>query len=298
VEEAAQGAAIQAGARASGTATAALNRGFERLFARLRHDAPDVVSQHAFDVAAIELAEGLPVIHTLHMPPIDDAMVRAARASRAQLATVSGAARRAWRAADVERVMLLRNGVPDFATSGAPVAPVALIAGRISPEKGTDTAIRVARRGGLAPLVVGDAYDAGYFTRSVRPLLRDGEWIGAVTRRERFELMARSALLIMPVHGDEAFGLVAAEAQMAGCPVVAYRRGALSEVVEHGLGGWLVDPGDEDGLVRAIAAVRGLNRAAIRRRARRRLGIDQMLDDYERAFAQLISGSAALRQTA
>lgn len=293
------GAARRAGAaRAASAATDALDRGFARLFDRLRHDRPDVVSQHAYDAAAIELAEGLPVLHTLHLAPIDEAVVTAARSTRAPLATVSDMARSAWRRAGVRDLAVLRNGVPDRGTSDGAPAPVALIAGRISPEKGTDVAVRVARHAGLAPLVVGDVYDAEYFARQVQSLLRPREWIGPVPRAELSALMARCAVLLMPVRWDEAFGLVAAEAQMAGCPVVAYRRGALPEVVEHGSGGWLVAPDDEDALVPAIAAAGKLDRATIRRRARRKLGNERMVDGYERALTGIAAAAAgATRST-
>jgi len=108
-----------------------------------------------------------------------------------------------------------------------------------------------------------------------------------VPREELFQLMARCAVLLMPVRWDEPFGLVAAEAQMAGCPVVGYRRGALPEVVPHGLGGWLVQPDDERALVLAVHLARGLDRDSIRRRARRELGVEPMIDAYERELMRL-----------
>ena len=285
VEPSAQKA--QVGAKPSRGAIGALNRAFGRLFDELRRDPPDVISQHAFDAAAIELAEGLPVLHTLHLPPLVPEVVTAARATRAPLATVSEAARATWRAAGVNDLAVLRNGVLDFEPVGGPIVPVALIAGRISPEKGTAAAIRVARRAGLAVVVVGDIYDAEYFASDVESLLRPGEWIGPVPRRELSELMARCAVLLMPVRWDEPFGLVAAEAQMAGCPVVAYRRGALPEVVPDRIGGWLVEPDDEEGLVAAVHRARGLDRSAIRSRAVRELGVRQMVDAYESALLDI-----------
>ncbi|HEX5395620.1 MAG TPA: glycosyltransferase [Candidatus Limnocylindria bacterium] len=287
VEPEARGASVSFGRAAAPSSVAALNRAYARLFAELRHDEPDAVSQHAFDAAAIDLAEGLPVLHTLHLPPMVDDVVAALRHSAAPRVTVSQAARLAWERAGVSPVGVLRNGVPVGDPSPGSVLPVALVAGRISPEKGTDAAIRVARRAGLAVLVAGDVYDDGYFTRAVEPMLRPGEWIGPVPRAELFELMARSAVLLMPVCWDEAFGLVAAEAQMAGCPVVGYRRGALPEVVRHGIGGWLVEPDDEEALVAAVACARGLDRALIRERARAELGVERMVDDYERLLAEI-----------
>lgn len=270
--------------RADDQATAALNRGFARLFARLRSDAPDAVSQHAFDAAAFELAEGLPVLHTLHLPPVDDAVMAAVRATRSSLATVSVASRAAWQRAGIAQLTVLRNGVPDRIPARGAIVPVALIAGRISPEKGTHIAIETARRAGLAVLVAGDIYDSGYFAQTVEPLLRPGEWIGPVPREVLFQLMARCAVLLLPARSDETFGLVAAEAQMAGCPVVGYRRGALPEVVPHAVGGWLVQPEDEPALVVAVHLARGLDRSAIRRRAQRELGLDRTVDAYHDAL--------------
>lgn len=284
VDAAAGGASFSFEHAASAEATSALNRGYARLFAQLRHDEPDAVSQHAFDAAAIDLANGLPALHTLHLPPIDVEVVAALRRSDAPRSTPSDVARLAWEQAGVPGVTVLRNGVPTPDPMRGPVLPVALVAGRISPEKGTDAAIRVARRAGLAVLLAGDVYDRRYFGDTVEPMLRPGEWIGPVPRGALFELMAHSAVLLMPVRRDETFGLVAAEAQMVGCPVVGYRRGALHEIVRQGQGGWLVDPGDEDALAAAVFSARGLDRSIIRRRARAELGVDRMVDDYEHAL--------------
>ena len=287
VEPEARGASISFGAVAAPSSVAALNRGYARLFAQLRHDEPDVVSQHAFDAAAIELAEGLPVLHTLHLPPMVDDVVAALLCSAASRVTVSQAARVAWERAGVSGLGVVRNGVPARDPMPGPVLPVALVAGRISPEKGTDAAIRVARRAGLAVLVAGDVYDHHYFTARVEPMLRPGEWIGPIPRAELSELMARSTVLVMPIRADETFGLVAAEAQMAGCPVAGYRRGALPEVVSHGIGGWLVDPDDEEALAASVACARGLDRSLIRERARAELGVERMVDDYESALRRV-----------
>lgn len=297
VEEAAHGANLRIGQLPPRAATAALNRGFARLFAQLRDDEPDVVSQHAFDAAAIRLAEGWPVLHTLHMPPVVDEVVATLRSTRAPLVAVSEAARASWRRSGVTELAVIRNGVPDRGSAGGATLPVALIAGRISPEKGTDAAIRVARGTGLAALVVGDAYDEDYFSNVVEPMLRPGEWIGPVPRGDLFGFMARCAVLLMPVRWDEPFGLVAAEAQMAGCPVVGYRRGALPEVVSNGIGGWLVEADDEAALASAVGLARGLDRSVIRARAQSDLGVQPMIDGYERALRAVADGSRSTMPT-
>jgi len=202
----------------------------------------------------------------------------AARASASRFATVSQAARHDWAAAGIP-CLLLRNGVPDFRLRGLPVQRSALIAGRISPEKGTAVALRVARAAGLEARLVGTVYDREYHAREV------GVPVQPVPRAELWRLMERSAVTLMPVDWEEPFGLVAAESQLAGCPVAGYRRGALPEVVPEGIGGFLVDPGDEPALVRAAIRAQALDRAACRASARRRLLIGPVAEAYEAALA-------------
>ena len=78
--------------------------------------------------------------------------------------------------------------------------------------------------------------------------------------------------------------MVAAEAQMAGCPVAGYRRGALPEVVEHGVSGFLAEPDDVTALTDAIRRCMTLDRRAVRASGLARLGLDAALDRYELAL--------------
>jgi glycosyltransferase involved in cell wall biosynthesis len=261
----------------------AMRKAFAELFDAVRAGAHDAVSQHAFDAEAVELSEGLPVLHTLHLPPLVPAMVEAVRSSGARFVTVSEAMRRAWGQAGQGGAELdvIPNGVPAFAVPTAEVRERALIPGRVSPEKGTAAALRLARRSGLEPLLVGGIYDQGYWDREVHVPVE------SVPRTELWELMAGSAVTLMPVEWEEPFGLVAAESQMAGCPVVAYRRGGLPEVVEEAVGGFLVEPGDEDAFGAAIGAARHLDREGIRASALRRLDIRHTAARYEEALTSL-----------
>lgn len=270
-----------------------MRRAFAEVFARIRQDGT-VVSQHAFDPDPVELGAGLRVLHTLHLPPIAPPVIEALRRVRPAAVTVSEAAGRAWRAAGVE-VGIVPNGVPDLDVGRPAVEPVALVAGRISPEKGAAVAIRVARAAGLRPLVVGDVDDATYFASEVRPLLGPEELRPAIDRAELRRLMARCAVLLMPVEWDEPFGLAAAEAQLAGCPVAGYRRGALPEVVAEGVGGILVAPGDEAALVGATRAATGLDRERVRSSARARFSLDLMVERYEQRLATLGARSSLAR---
>lgn len=255
------------------------------MFATIARDGVDAVSQHAFDAPAFELGRGMPILHTLHMPPIVDAVVRAAReVDAAHLAAVSGATARSWRQAGVVVAEVLPNGVPDLHLFSAQPDRSALVAGRISPEKGIEDALAAARIAGLQVRVAGAQYDPAYVVD-----LDAADRLGALRRDELSMVMSRSAVTICAPHWEEPYGLVAAEAQMVGCPVAAYRRGALPEVVEEGVSGWLADADDIAGLARAITMCLDLDRAKVRASALRRLGLDAALDGYERALARVAS---------
>ena len=263
------------------TGVPGLREAFARVFAAVAENGSEAVSQHAFDAEAIELAEHLPVLHTLHMPPLPGPVAVAVRRSRARFVAVSDAMGAAWRAAGARDVIVIRNGVVDFAVPDGPVEPIAVVAGRVSPEKGTAVALRVARAAELEPVLVGHVYDHDYHAREV------GLPTHPVPQRELWDLMARAAVTLVPVAWEEPFGLVAAESQLAGCPVVGYRRGGLPEVVEEGVGGFLVDPDDESALVAATRSAVRLDRARVRDSARQRLLLDGTVVAYERALQAL-----------
>ena len=253
-----------------------------RMFRSIHASGADVVSQHAFDAAAFELSGDLPVLHTLHLPPIVPAVTAAVgRVATSRLATVSQSCRSGWKSAGVEVGMVLRNGVVDVEPGDERVERVGLVAGRISPEKGVEHAIAASRLAGLRIRVAGESYDPNYHVD-----LAGVDQIGSAVRDDLRRIMATSAVTVCAVRWEEPFGMVAAEAQMAGCPVAAYRRGAMPEVVEEGVSGFLAEPDDVVELGRAIARCLSLDRAGVRASARRRLAFEPVLDGYEAALRQ------------
>ena len=271
---------VMPGGRA-GRHVPALSDGFERLFAALRSRGADAVSVHAFDVEAFEPGH-VRTVHTLHLPPLVPGVVAAAARCRDPVVTVSEAMRREWEAAGVAVVGVIRNGVPDFDPGTPQVRRRAIIAGRISPEKGIEDAIAASRLAGLPLSVVGDIYDPQYHRAHLRHL----DITPAMSRPDLWRRLASSAVSVLPVQWEEPFGLVAAESQVMGCPVAAYRRGAMPEVVEEGVSGYLAEPGDVGGLARAIRACLLLDRSAVRASGRRRLLIDRCVDEYETVLSR------------
>jgi UDP-glucose:tetrahydrobiopterin glucosyltransferase len=251
----------------------------------------DVIHSHAFDAPAFEHLSGLGALHTLHLPPIDDAVVAAARATDAVLATVSHACGDDWRAAGVKIDAILPNGVdvnaiPEGEGKGAYLA----LAGRMSPEKGVDTACRVARELGLPIRIAGPIYDQEYFDGRVRPLFGQGvEYLGGLDRASVWRLLGEASVSLLPVRWNEPFGMVALESLACGTPVAAYDRGALREIVTDGVTGCLAAPDDERAFLEAVRTTLTLSRAPCRASASR-YDLVAMLDAHE-ALYQRISGS-------
>ena len=279
----------------AGPEPAAATTAFARAYEAVQQVRYDVVHNHAFDGPAVRLATALPapVVHTLHLPP-DEAMAAALRQAAQSgrplaVATVSEFQASAWRR--IARVdAILPPYVPTrvIPWSRAPGAG-AVFAGRLSPEKGAAEAIDIARAAGMPIDVYGDAYDAGYSREQIGPRRA---WPGvtvhqAVPRTSLWVAMARAAVVLYPVRWDEAFGMAAAEAQACGTPVVAFRRGALSEVIADGVTGFLVPPGDVQAAVDAVGRTAGISRPACRDHAEAHLDLERSLDAHERLYRQV-----------
>lgn len=263
----------------------------------------DVVHNHAFDPPAVRCAAGLssPVIHTLHLPPDPAMAVALADASRSgnppTVATVSESSAAAWR--QLTRIdLVLRNGVPvDRIPWSAGSGGQLLFAGRFSAEKGAADAIEIARRAETEIQLYGEPYDPDYMQAEVEPHRGEpGVTIrGGVPRHKLWMAMAQAAAVLCPVKWEEPYGLVAAEAQAAGTAVIAYRRGALSDVVQDRKTGFLVPPDDVIAAAKAVAQVKAISRSDCRKHAEVHLNLDTTLTAHERLYKQ-VQDSAGLRR--
>ena len=276
-------------------ASAQAESAFARVYAAVRTVPYDLVHNHAFDAPAIRLARGLPmpVVHTLHLPP-DPAVAAAlgeARRSdqRPTVAAVSTAQAAGWRAL-TEIDVVLRDGVPTVRIpwSTSPGCG-AVFAGRFSREKGAAEAVDIAAAAGMSIDVYGDPYDLSYVEEHITPRRRTAgvSFHPAVERIVLWEIMARASVVLCPARWEEPFGMVAAEAQAAGTPVVAFRRGGLGEVIADGLTGYLVPPDDIAAAAQAVAKVRCIARAECRRHAERWLDLESCLDAHEALYRRV-----------
>ncbi len=177
-----------------------------------------------------------------------------------------------------------------FTFQGSPGAYL-LFFGRIHPDKGTADAIRVARAANLPLVLAGIVQDEDYFKREVGPQLGpDTRYVGPVGPAERNALMGGALGLLHLIHFDEPFGLSVVEAMACGTPVVAFRRGSMPELIEQGVGGYLVD--DEAGALAAIKRLRSHDRGMARINAER-FSVGRMVEGYLRAYRRVLDGMQA-----
>ncbi len=283
-------------------ASHAFLRAYRRIAERAREH--DVVHAHAFDWGAFAYStvQPLPTVHTLHLPAVDPGinrvlgqiappdgsprhadLVTVSRSCAETYAPVCSISRMIYNGTDVVRI-------PFGASASEP--EYLLFAGRITPEKGVEDALEIARRAGKTLLLAGNIYDDRYYREHVQPYLEapsaDVRYVGDLPSERLWSVMAGASAVLCPVHWDEPFGLVACEAQAAGTPVIGYARAGLREVVASGETGWLVPPGDIDAAATAVGHIAELSRAACRERVTRLFSLKTMLDAYEAFYREML----------
>jgi glycosyltransferase involved in cell wall biosynthesis len=172
---------------------------------------------------------------------------------------------------------------------------------RIHPVKGQHIAIQVARELGLSLVLAGPVERSpvaeAYFGRAIAPALGNGvTWIEDLRGRAKGRLLAGARAMLLPLQWEEPFGLSAAEAMANGTPAIAFPVGAMPEVIDEGVTGYLVADADE--MARSVALAAKLDRARCADRARVRFASRRMVHQHVGLYmaacdAQTASNSAA-----
>ena len=165
--------------------------------------------------------------------------------------------------------------------------------GRISPEKRVDRAIAIARAVGL-PLKIAakvDRVDAHYFQTEIEPLLDQPgiEFIGEIDDRSKSRFLGDARALLFPIDWPEPFGLVMIEAMACGTPVLAFRNGAVPEVIDDGVTGYVIETLDE--AIAVLPRVLELDRNKVRRRFDERFSVRRMTHDYVAIYERFLAAS-------
>lgn len=165
--------------------------------------------------------------------------------------------------------------------------------GRMSPEKGPEEAIEIAKRVGI-PLRMAakvDPVDRDYFDAKVKPLLDDPliEYLGEVDDEGKSELLAGAKGMLFPINWPEPFGLVMVESMACGTPVIAFRKGSTPEVMKEGVSGFLVDTIDQ--AVEAVSQLESIDRRACRQYCEDNFSVTRMTAGYLGVYRQLLKST-------
>ena len=161
--------------------------------------------------------------------------------------------------------------------------------GRFHPEKGTHLAIEIAKDAGVRLKIAAIPQDEEYFKARVLPHI-DGDqiqFLGAVEREARNELLSNALALVHMTTRPERFGLTMVEAMACGTPVLGANMGSIPEIVVDNVTGYVCDS-IQDAVAR-VPDLAGLNRAACRSRVEKKFTVDTMIDRYLAAYEQALA---------
>lgn len=249
---------------------------------------------------------GVPTVYTLHDPiPTDDMLERwlLDRFPTHKYISISDRQRGKF---DAHFLTTVYNGIdttifPYNSSQGNSLIAV----GRMIPDKGHDIAISVAKTIGI-PLIIAswitdNVKKSEYYIKKIAPFIAGKNIVvnSLMQGQNLAEIYQRAKALIFPLQWEEPFGLVMIEAMCSGTPVVAYNRGSVSEVIQDGITGFIVDPDNEDrpkkgswiikkqgidGLIEGVKRIGEINRATCRKHVEEHFTIDAMVTGYERAY--------------
>ncbi len=259
---------------------------------------PHLVHLHGLDFHHYLPRPGPPVLVTLHLPlSLYPPHALAPRRPRTWLHGVSPSQMRDAHA-DMPRLPDVLNGVrlDRLSPTGRPARPYALVMGRICPEKGFHLAIEAAEQARVPLLVAGRVFPyashRAYFDSVIAPRLgRRCRFVGAVGLLRKRVLLASARCLIVSSLIPETSSLVTMEALACGTPVVALRGGALSDIIEHGVTGFVVDSVAEMSI--AVRDALALDRRACRAAAESRFDGRVTARTYIERYRALASAGPA-----
>jgi len=193
----------------------------------------------------------------------------------------------------------VHHGLPQglYAFSKEPGKYLAFL-GRISPEKGVDRAIEIAVRAGMKLKIAAkvDPVDQDYFNQRIKPLLDNPlvDFIGEVSELEKNDFLGKARALLLPVDWPEPFGLVMIEAMACGTPTVAFRRGAVPEIIDEGVSGFVCTGVDDS--IAALSCLGAVSRKRCRQAFEERFTVARMINDYVDLYEQVIEETGEFRE--
>jgi glycosyltransferase involved in cell wall biosynthesis len=261
-------------------------------FAHLRQQPPWVIHSHLENAAGFwTLAPSAPLVITIHTPLFPMKREYLLSFPKVYLVTVSAFQKR--QLMGHPRLYLIPHGLnlADYPFQAAK-EDFLLFLGRIYPDKGLHTAIRLAQEAGIRLLIAGPVFepDRPYFERQIQDQI-DGDrivYLGPADHARKVDLLKRARALVLPLEVDETFGLAMIEAMACGTPVLAYDRGAVSEVLAQGETGFAAHTYEQ--LRDCLPRLADLDPHRCREHVEQHFSLDRMVTAYLRLYEDMCQG--------
>ncbi|MGE5098650.1 MAG: glycosyltransferase family 4 protein [Deltaproteobacteria bacterium] len=254
----------------------------------------DIIHAHsAVALACARLLPSTPLVYTLHHERDENLSAFYRHCPHVQYIAISHDQRR--REIPLDRIDVIHHGLQpskyEWTSRGA--GDYVCFVGRFSRVKGPHTAIEAAGRAGVPIRIAGEVHppDEPWAAAELRPRLaeRHVSHMGSIGLNEKRPLLRDARALLMPIEWNEPFGLIIIEAMLSGCPVVAFARGSVPELVEHGVTGFVAnDVDDMASLIRRGGPIDQFDRRRCRDRAVQRFSRDRMVADHAALYERVL----------
>lgn len=165
--------------------------------------------------------------------------------------------------------------------------------GRICHEKGTSDAIKIAKELNLPLIIAGPISDYSYFNDKILPELNSKiTYVKEVGFEDKIILYSNAIATLLPIHWEEPFGLTSIESLYCETPVIAYKKGAFSELLENNVTGLLVDENDILSIIENFPKIRLIDTKYCKQLVKEKYSIQIMGEKYLNVYHELISKKA------
>ncbi len=230
-----------------------------------------------------------PIVSTIHHPMYEEMVVLFKKFPNINYVAISKNQKKS--APGVNFVRTIYHGLPmeQYPFSDHP-SDYLLWLSKITPQKGPAEAIEVAKKAGEKLILSGNLLREyrDYFEYRVKPLIdgRQIQFVGASNFSKKIELFKNAKAVLYPVKRQEPFGLVVVEAMACGTPVIAYKEGAMAEIIKDGETGFLVSNQEE--MVQAVKKIGLIDRRKCREYAEKNFPLGRMVNRYERLYKKIL----------
>lgn len=267
----------------------------------------DIIHSHVYPDFFIPLVENeltTPLLTTIHIQATDYIDETFSLFKKTHFVSISNAHKSGFKKTKINAVIY--NGIDTNLYSFQPQKQdYSLWIGRLSKSKndkgnyidpkGIEHAIQLAQKTNEKLLLSGNVEDMQFFNTKVKPFLNNKiQWIGKISpeqslsKQEVVKLMQGAKAFLMTINWEEPFGLVMAEAMSCGTPVIAFNRGSVSEIVEDGKTGFVVDPDNGiNGLKLALSQIQNIKPKDCRDHVLKHFSLEKMIKNYENEYQQI-----------